>query len=96
MYMSIRQYEGLEQMDEIARRVEDGFVPTISEVPGFVAYYLVDAGDGSGATITVFENRAAAEESNKKAADWVKENLDPLVPNPPKIWVGEVRVHKPK
>jgi hypothetical protein len=30
---------------------EEGFVPIISEMPGFVAHYLVDAGDGSTARL---------------------------------------------
>lgn len=94
MYASIRQYDGLDSMDEVVRRAEEGFVPIISEGRGFVAYYLIDAGDGKGATISIFEDQAAAEESNQAAAEWVKENLAPLVPNPPQITVGEVRVHK--
>lgn len=94
MYVSIRRYEGVGQMDEIARRVDEDFVSIISDVPGFVAYYLVDAGNGSGATISVFESQAAAEQSNRRAADWIKENLAPLAPNAPEIWVGEVKVHK--
>jgi hypothetical protein len=94
MYASIRRYEGLSSIDEIVKRVEEGFVPIISEGRGFVAYYLVDAGDGIGATISVFEDQTAAEESNKKAAAWVKEKIAPLVPSPPQITVGEVRVHK--
>ena len=94
MYASIRRYEGLSSIDEIVKRVEEGFVPIISKGRGFVAYYLIDAGDGVGATISVFEDQAAAEESNKKAAGWVKENIAPLVPNPPQVTVGEVRVHE--
>lgn len=94
MYVSIRQYEGLDQMDEVARRVDEGFVSLIGEMPGFVAYYLVDAGNGTGATISIFEDQATAEESNRRAADWVNENIAPLVPSPPQIMVGEVRVSK--
>jgi hypothetical protein len=61
---------------------------------GFIAFYLVDAGDGTVASIGVFEDQAAAAESNKKAADWIKENIAPLIPNPLQITVGEVRIHK--
>jgi hypothetical protein len=31
---------------KVAQVVEEGFVPIISGLPGFVAYYVVDAGDG--------------------------------------------------
>jgi hypothetical protein len=33
---------GLENFDEIARRVETGFVPILRESPGFWGYSLVD------------------------------------------------------
>jgi hypothetical protein len=37
----------------------------------------------------VFENEAGEEESNRKAADWVRENLASLLPNPPQITAGQ-------
>jgi hypothetical protein len=94
MYASIRWYDKTDSTDEIVRRVEEGFVPIISEGRGFVAYYHVDADDGTVATISIFEDKAAAEESDQEAADWVSENIASLVPNPPQITVGEVRIHK--
>ena len=96
MYASVRRYEGIDpdSVDEIVRRAKEGFVPIVSKGPGFVAYYILDAGDGVLATISVFKDQAGAEESNRAAADWVKENLATLLPNPPEITAGEVRVHK--
>jgi hypothetical protein len=96
MHASIRRYEGLDpgSVDQIVQRAGEGFVPIVSGGAGFVGYYIVDAGDGVLATISVFESQGAAEESNKAAASWVKENLAALVPNPPQITAGEVRVHK--
>jgi hypothetical protein len=94
MYVNIRRYERLDSIDEIVQRVEKGYVPIISEGRGFVTFYLVDAGNGTVASIGVFEDQSAAEESNKKAADWIMENIAPLIPNPPQITVGEVRIHK--
>jgi len=95
MYVSVRRYK-MEpgSVDELMRRVEEGFVPIVSKGPGFVAYYALDAGDGVVASISVFEDQAGAEESNRMAADWVKENLAALLPNPPEVTAGEVRVHK--
>jgi hypothetical protein len=96
MHASIRRYEGVDSasVEEIIRRAGEGFVPIVSGVAGFVGYYIVDAGDGVLATISVFESEAAAEESNRAAASWVKENLAGLVPSPPQITAGEVRVTK--
>ena len=95
MYASVRRYK-MEpgSVEELMRRVEEGFVPIISKGPGFVAYYVLDAGDGVVASISVFEDQAGAEESNRMAADWVKENLASLLPNPPEVTAGEVMVHK--
>jgi hypothetical protein len=46
MYATVRRYEGVADPSEVGRLVEEGFIPIISEIPGFVAYLLVDAGDG--------------------------------------------------
>jgi hypothetical protein len=42
----VRRYEGVTDPQKVAQLAEEGFVPIISEMPGFVAHYLVDAGDG--------------------------------------------------
>ncbi len=96
MYTSIRRYEGLSPgtIEEIVKVVEEGFVPIVSAGAGFIGYHLVDAGGGVMATISVFETEAAAEESNRAAASWVKEALSTLLPNPPQITAGEVRADK--
>jgi hypothetical protein len=96
MHASIRRYEGLDpaSVEQIIQRAGEGFVPIVSEVAGFVGYYIIDAGDGVLATISVFESEAAAEESNQAAASWVKENLAELVSSPPQITAGEARVIK--
>jgi len=94
MYVTVRRYEGVSDPQEAGRQVDEGFVPIISEVPGFVAYYWVDAGDGVMISTSVFEDQSGAEESNSRAADWVRENLASLLPNAPQITAGEVVAHK--
>lgn len=95
MYASIRRYKmDPGSVDELMRRVKEGFVPIISRGAGFMAYYAVNAGDGVVASISVFETQAGAEESNRMAASWVKENLAALLPTPPEITAGEVGVHQ--
>jgi len=39
MYVAVRRYEGVTDPKEAGRLVDEGFVPIISEIPGFVAYY---------------------------------------------------------
>ena len=94
MYATVRRYEGVTDPSEAGRRVAEGFVPIISEVPGFVAYYWIDAGDGVMLSTSVYETQDGAEQSNSKAAEWVKQNLTALLPNPPQITAGEVVAHR--
>jgi hypothetical protein len=95
MYASIRRSNGKPgTVPEVIRKVKEGFVPITSSVPGFVAYYLVDIGNDSVMIVTIFQDKAGAEESGKRAADWVREKLAPLMAGPLEIMVGEVAVHQ--
>ena len=95
MYASIRRYKTSPgAAAELARRVNQGFVPIISKAPGFVAYYVVDAGNDVVASVSVFQDQAGAEESNRMAADWVKKNIASLFSGPPEITAGAVTVQK--
>ena len=90
LYAAIRRYEGVTDPAEAGRRVDEGFVPLLKEQPGFVAYYWIDAGGGAMASVSVFEARAEAERSVDRAAEWVRENIAELLPNPPEVTTGEV------
>ena len=94
MYVTVRRYEGVTDPAEAGRRVDEGFVPLVSGIPGFVAYYWVDAGGGVMVSTSVFEERSGAEESNRTAVDWARQNLATLLPNPPQISAGEVVAYK--
>jgi hypothetical protein len=94
MHTAIRQYQvDPGSVDEIVRGVNEGLLPIISDVSGFRAYYALDAGGGRLASVSVFEDRAGAEESTRLAADWIRENMASLFPNPPEVVQGEVVVH---
>jgi hypothetical protein len=92
VYAAVRRYEGVTDPAEGARRASEEFVPLLKDIPGFVAYYEIDAGKGVTASISVFEDRAGAEASTERAAEWVQENPDlaSLAPNPPEVTAGEV------
>jgi hypothetical protein len=96
MYVTVRRYEGVTDPAEAGRRVNESFLAIISKVPGFVAYYLVDAGGGVAISTSIFENQSGAEESNKRAADYAREKMASLLPKPPQITAGEVLAHKAK
>jgi hypothetical protein len=97
MYATIRRYDGVTNPREAGKRVNESFVPLISQLPGFVEYYWVDAGGGVMISTSVFQDQASAQESNRKGADWVQQNnMASVMPNPPQITAGEVVVHKAK
>ena len=81
---------------KVGQLVDEGFVPIISEMPGFVAYYNVDAGDGVMVSTSVFEHKDAEEQSTFRAGEFVAEHLAPLLPNPPQVTAGEVVNYKSK
>jgi hypothetical protein len=94
MYVAVRRYEGVTDPQKVAQLVDEGFIPIISEMPGFVAYYCVDAGDGVIVSTSVFEHKDAEEQSNFRAGEFVTEHLAPLLPNPPQVSAGEVVASK--
>ena len=48
MYATHRRYEGIDQsrIDELTRKVNDSFIPRLSELPGFKGDFLIEAGNG--------------------------------------------------
>jgi hypothetical protein len=94
MYLSLRQY-AVEpaKVVEILRRVQETFVPVISQSPGFVSFYAVDMGEGRIASISVFQDRAGAENSARLSANHIRRNLADLFPNPPLVSAGEIRIY---
>ncbi|EFL30661.1 conserved hypothetical protein [Streptomyces viridochromogenes DSM 40736] len=90
MHAVFRRYEGVTDPAEAGRRVNEGFVPLIQQVPGFVAYYWVDAGGGVMVSTSIFQDPAGAEESTQRAGGFVRDRLAELLPNPPQVTAGEV------
>ena len=88
MYAVVRAYSGQgasELFDLLGQREED-VKSLISGVPGFVSYTAFRSGDG-GMTVTVCQEKAGTDESSRRAAEWVKENVSTTA-NPPVITEG--------
>ena len=96
MYVAVRRYEGVRDSQKVAQLVEEDYVPIISQMPGFVAYYCVDAGDGVMVSTSVFEHKDAEEQSTFRAGEFVEEHEPTLLPNPPQVTAGEVVAYKAK
>ena len=89
MFAAIRTY-GVTDIDELSELVKDGFVPIVESVPGFVAYYAIDAGDGIATSITICEDKAGVDESTSRAAAWVEENALDFIESGPAVVTGAV------
>ena len=79
--------------EELARRIKEGAVPIISDVEGLIAYYVVYAPDDTVTAISIFNNYAAAEESNRRVLAWIEQSLMPLLTEPATAMAGPVIVH---
>jgi len=93
-YLVIRQYQLApgRTMEELATVVESGFIPIVKQVPGFQEYVLVETGEGV-LSISVFADQAGAEESTRRAADWIQQNLTGFYTGPPTVTTGSVWLH---
>lgn len=79
MFASIRRYRmHTGSMEELARRVDEGFAEEICAQPGFVSYEFVDCGDGEIWTISIFREADEAAGSRDLAQRWTDENLHDL------------------
>jgi len=83
MFAAVRYYRTTsDSIDEVVRRIREGFVPVIKDTPGFVAYLVLAPRENEIVSVSVFENQQSAEESNRKAQEWVSQNMSELLPDP--------------
>ncbi len=88
MYVVIRSYSGqgaTELFDLLGQREAD-VKELIGGVPGFVTYAALRTDEG-GATVTVCQDKAGTDESSRRAAGWVQENVTTAI-DPPRITEG--------
>jgi quinol monooxygenase YgiN len=94
MFAAIRQAKARPgKAEELARVIKEGAIPMISEVPGFRAYYVIYAPDDTVTAISIFDDYAGAEESNRRGLAWIAQNLAPLLAEPVTAHAGTVIVH---
>jgi hypothetical protein len=96
MFATIRRYEGVDvtRIREMTSKVDETLVPQLRDLPGFVGYYLIEAGNGVMSSLSLFETREQADESTRLVKNWIaSENFERAIPNPPKITSGKVVAH---
>src|ERR1700753_277529 len=93
MFTSIRKYRMRRgSAAAIARRVQEGFVPLLRQMPGFRSYYLLDGGPDVLITISRFDSVDEAYASNEKAADWVRNNVLEFTKGMPEVMVDNTLI----
>ncbi len=91
MYATIRKYPGCKDVKEVNRVAMAELLPVLRQVAGFHSYVIVDTGNGSIASIGMFDTQAAADAANQRAREVVgRTSMKTLLPNAPEITVGEV------
>lgn len=96
MHATVRRYEGVDQSRtaELTKKVGETLMPTLSKLPGFNGYFLIE-GNGVMTSIGLFDTSTQAADSTRIAAEWVRdEKLESALPNPPKVTDGQVIAHK--
>ena len=80
MFAVIRHYHfNPKDSAEIDRRVREDFVPIIKKAKWFLRYYWLDTGKGEGTSVSVFWDKAGADESVRLAADYLQKHLSKLI-----------------
>lgn len=100
MFATIRRYTAKdpgttkEIFASLKRRIEEKFVPTLQDVPGFHCYYVIESDKHELVTVSLFESRAGAQESTRRAAEFVRN--DPLKDqlSAPEVIQGDLLVSK--
>jgi len=94
MHVVVRSYSGQgtsELFDLLAQR-EGDVQDLISGVPGFVSYVAFRSGTDTGQTVTICQDKEGTDESSRRAAEWVKDNVS-TTGNPPEIAEGDTVLH---
>ena len=91
MYTSCRIYTDAKDLCDLIIQNRNEVETLLRGVPGFQAYYLIRTSDGV-TTITVCDDQPGVEESNRRAADWVKTHAMGLKNTTPKIIAGETAI----
>ena len=76
--------------------MQEEFVPLIRDMSGFVSYFILVPSEREEdiVSVSVFEDQQSAEESNRKAAEWVVQNLSELLRPIPEFASGQVVVYE--
>ena len=90
--MVIRKYTKVRSVADAARRAKSGVGEILRQSQGFRSYHVLDAGDGVGIAMMIFDDRESATVANAKILAFVQASLHDLDLGVPEITSGELLV----
>ncbi len=83
MHVVIRSWSGQggSELFDLLEQREQEVRELIGGVPGFVTYAAFRTSDG-GSTVTVCQSKEGTDESSRRAAEWVKQNVTASIDAP--------------
>lgn len=77
----------------IDKRIKEIFVPLIKNSKGFVRYYWLEDGKGEGASVSIFETKADAENSNNLATEFASQYFKDVMNQKREVIEGSIVAH---
>jgi len=76
MYVTVHNYEigGEGTQVDVARTAQE-FLETVSAIPGFRGYYMIDGGDHRIASVSIFDTPEGVDQCDQLAVEFVQEKL---------------------
>jgi heme-degrading monooxygenase HmoA len=93
MFATIRKYEGVGNIEVIELAAKEQFFPLFEKLPGFVSHAVVDTGDHTVMSVTIFKTQEQARAGNVAVRDLVQQILSHAIPNPATIVLGKVMTY---
>lgn len=96
MFATIRRYTATEtipqnDIKEFRHLISDGFIPMVKDIEGFHAYHVF-VSDKELCTLSIFETKKGAEESTRRASEFVRKTPLPLQIGAPEVIEGELLI----
>lgn len=93
MYAVVRKWKAdPSRLEESVRKIQEIFVPEVSSVEGFVAYYTVRGEGDEVFTISICQDQEGIEETTRRSRTFVEREMQGIIRGPPEILRGEVLV----
>ncbi len=89
----IRTLTGALETTEVLATIEEGFIPLVEAIPGFVVYLgTADPSSRQSAFVNVFADKTGADESTRVGGEWLQENAYDFFAGEPIVIEGTIGV----